>query len=240
MKLQAAIYIALLFLMSGCRYFGGQRIYGNGNVVTQERSIDGIKGVRVRGSLDVYLSQGPTTSVKLEGDQNLLDYLEVVKSGDIVEVSTREGFNLRPTKDLKIYVTAPVLNEFYINGSGDIKSQTKITDSSSIISKISGSGDIAMDVNAPSVEASISGSGDIALKGNTRNFKASISGAGDIKCFDLLSETTSVDIAGSGDAQVFASRQLNADIKGAGDVQYRGGPTVNQSIHGSGSVTKVQ
>lgn len=240
MKLGATILVVTILFFSSCRFIGGERIYGNGSVITQEKQMDGITGVRVKGGLDIYLSQGPTTSVKIEGEQNLLEYIEVIKNGNIVEVRKREGYNLEPSKDLKVYITAPVLNEFYIDGSSDIKSQTKIKDSSTIKSEIHGSGDMMMDVDAPTIDASISGSGSIILKGNTRNFKGSIAGSGEIKCFDLLSETTDVDIAGSGDAEVFASRQLNADIKGAGDVRYKGNGSVNQSIHGSGSVNKVQ
>jgi hypothetical protein len=240
MKLQATVYILILFVLSSCRYFGGERIYGNGTQSSQQRSVDGITGVRVKGSLDVYLSQGPATAVRLEGDQNLLEYIEVVKEGNIVEVYTRRGYNLKPTKDLKVYVTAPALNQFYIDGSGDIKTQTKITDQNAIKSEIRGSGDVVMDVDAPNVDASISGSGSIVIKGNTKNFTGSIAGSGDIKCFDLLSETADVDIKGAGTAEVFASRQLNVDIKGSGDVQYKGNANVSQSIHGAGSVTKAQ
>jgi hypothetical protein len=238
--MRISLFIIAFFALTGCRFLGGQRIYGNGSVTTKTESMDGITGVRVKGGLDVYITQGPGTSVKLEGDENLLEYIEVVKEGNIVEVSTREGYSLRPSKSLRVYVSAPILNEFYIDGSGDIRTQTPLKDSNSIRTEIHGSGDAYLDVDAPAVSASIAGSGTINLKGNTRTFSGSIAGSGDIKGFDLLSETTSVDIGGSGDAQVFASKQLNASITGAGDVQYKGNAAVRQSTHGSGSITKVQ
>ena len=67
-----------------------------------------------------------------------------------------------------------------------------------------------------------------------------INGSGEVHSFNLLSEATEVEINGSGNAEVFASKQLNVSISGSGDVQYKGSPVVNQSISGVGHIRKVQ
>ena len=85
----------------------------------------------------------------------------------------------------------------------------------------------------------LSGSGQINLKGETQNFRLDLSGAADAKCFDLLSEYTSVHISGAGAAEVFASVRLEAKVSGAGAVQYKGNPSfVTQNVTGAGSVKK--
>ncbi len=239
MRISIAFLLLLTISLSSCKYFGGKRIRGNGVVGTEQRQIGDFSGVEIRGGIDVFVSQGTVPSLRIEGDQNLLKYIEVRREGDLVQVSTRNGYNLKPRAGLKVYASAPTFNKLYVIGSGDIKSQSRITSPTSINAEIRGSGDIQLDVDAPVVTADISGSGDIALNGATRDFKGSIRGSGDIKCFNLQSETSNVDIAGSGDAQVSASKQLIVDIKGAGDVKYKGNPSINQSIKGAGSVTKA-
>lgn len=189
--------------------------------------------------MDVFLTQGAAHSVRIEADKNLLPYIETEMDGDELEIGSRRGYNLRPRAGIKIYVTAPAYEEVQVSGSGDIVSQTKLSGTNALRAKVRGSGDIKLDVDVPQTEAEIAGSGTIILTGKTRNVKAGIMGSGDIKGFDLLSEAADVDIAGSGNAQVFASKQLNVDVKGSGDVQYKGNPAVNQRIAGSGGVRKV-
>ena len=68
-----------------------------------------------------------------------------------------------------------------------------------------------------------------------------MTGAGKAHCYELLSETTKVDISGAGDADVFASVKLDAQVSGAGSVTYKGGATnVAQQVSGAGSVKKVE
>lgn len=240
MRPASALLLLLLFSLSSCHYFGMKRIRGNGVTASENRMVDNFTGVKIRGGMDVTLTQGPEHSIRIEGDENLLKYIDVVRNGNMVEVSTKEGVNLNPRAGLRIYATAPVFEQLQISGSGDMKSQNTLTSNGTIEAGINGSGDMDLKVDAPTVITHISGNGDIVMNGTTRNFKTSISGSGDVKCFGLLSETVDVDIAGSGDVQVSASKQLNVDIKGSGDVRYKGSPAISQSIKGSGSIRRTE
>ncbi|MFM2361645.1 MAG: hypothetical protein RLZZ316_547 [Bacteroidota bacterium] len=229
----------LLIGFSSCRYVGGKRVKGNGNVTTQERQTPSFNGVETRGNFDLYVTTGTATSVKVEAEDNLQQYIDVYVEGDKLIVKTDEGFWLRPKRNMKIYVTSPGFNHLSLSGSGNIIGQNKITDSSRIYVGISGSGDVRLEVDAPSVEANITGSGNITLSGSTKNFSADTRGSGDIKAFDLKTEESAVDIAGSGNAEVFASVKLKVNVAGSGDVKYKGAPQVDSHVAGSGGVKKV-
>ena len=229
----------LLIGFSSCRYVGGKRIKGNGNVVTQERQTASFKGVETRGAFDLYVTAGAATSVKVEEEDNLQQYIDVYVDGDKLVIKTDEGYWLRPKRNMKIYVTSPTFNHLSLSGSGNIIGQNKISDSSSIYVGISGSGDVRLDVDAPAIKADITGSGNITLSGNTKTFNADTRGSGDIRAFDLKSEESSVDIAGSGNAEVFASVKLKVDVAGSGDVKYKGAPQIDSHVAGSGGVKKV-
>ncbi len=226
--------------LGSCRHFWGKRVSGNGNIQTQDRSVGSFKSVEVGGSAKVLVSQGDQNSVKIEADENLLQFIDVYKEGDKVIVREKPGYNLQPTKDIKIYVTAPVYSRIEASGACDIIGQTKISNPEDLHMHVSGSGDIRMEVDAPRLRSSISGSGSIFLKGETKEVELDLSGSGHAHCFELLSENTSVTISGAGSAEVYASVKLSANVSGMGNVSYKGNATdVTQHVSGSGSVNKM-
>ncbi len=226
----------LLVFLSSCFGFGGRRVRGNGDMGTQTRNTGAFDGIRVLGSMDVILSSGSEYAVKVEADENLLEYIVTDKDGDDLVIKTRNNYNLSPRAGMKVYVTSPSLETIKITGSGSVLSQSKLSADGKMDIDVTGSGDVKLDVSAPEVEAEATGSGNIILSGTTRSFKGEINGSGELRCFNLMSEATEVGISGSGSAEVHASKRLDVRISGSGDVAYKGTPTINQRISGSGSV----
>ena len=239
MKPIAFLFLTSFLVFTSCSYIDGKRIKGNGMTSTQDRNVGIFTGVSAMGSMDVIVSPSATPSLKIEADQNLLEYIETRNNGGTVEIYTSEGYNLDPKSGIKIYATAPAFDELIVSGSGKIKSQGKIISNAELHAEVSGSGDIIMEVDAPKISTMISGSGSSNLKGTTKDLSVHISGSGDAHCYDLLSENTEIDIAGSGNAEVYASKTLDVDIAGAGDVRYKGNPSIKKNISGAGDIRKV-
>jgi hypothetical protein len=232
--------VLLSFLLSSCHFLGmGERVTGNGKIATQQKETGGFSSVEVSGSVTVRVKQDAANSVKIETDENLMPYIEVYTSGDKLVVRTKKGYNLDPSKDIIAYVSAPVFKDIDISGACDIIGDGLISGSNELNMHVSGSGAIIMQVNLPKITTEISGSGSVNLKGQATNFDASISGSGDIKCFDLVTDNTSLDLSGSSNAEVNANKKLDIEVSGSGDVQYKGAANVNQKISGSGSVKKI-
>lgn len=233
-----AILLAAITSVS-CNFIGEERVRGNGNSKTEDRSVASFTAVSCYGEYDVYLSQGSTYSLRIEADENLLSYIETTVENGVLSIRTKEGFWLSAKDDMKVYISAPAYSSVSTFGSGNIISQSKLNNTSPIELEVSGSGDIKVELNAPEVVAGLSGSGNIQLTGETRTFKGSVAGSGEIKASDLKAENVTIDIAGSGSADVFASVKLDVDVAGSGDVRYRGGAQVSSDIAGSGTVKKV-
>jgi hypothetical protein len=241
MKKFAFLLMAVAIMAGSCGYIGGKRVRGNGNWKTEERSVSSFDAVEAHGAIDVYVSQGTSSSVKIEADENLQNYIEVFVSGSKLVVRNKSGYNLKPTNDMRVHVTAPLYKKIDVSGACDIVGQTKLTNAEPIELEVSGAGKIEMDINAPKVGVRMSGAGNVKLSGETKDFDVDLSGASDAKCFDLKSENTKVEISGAGDAEVFASVQLDARVSGAGSVKYKGNAaSVNQKVSGAGSVKKVE
>lgn len=225
--------------LTSCRFMG-KRIHGNGVISTVEKPVTSFKDVNANGDIKLIVIQGDLKPVKLEGDENILSFIEVIQNGEKITIQTKPGVNLIPSGDLNVYVTSPTYRNIEVSGSSDIIGQNKITTTDDLSLQASGAGDIKMDVDAPKITAGISGSGSVSLKGQTKDFMIDLTGAGHAYCYDLLTENTTVQISGAGSAQVYASVTLKADVSGAGNISYKGNASVSQQISGAGSVNKVQ
>lgn len=227
-------------MLASCDHLMGKRVRGSGNIKTEDRNVSSFKNVEVHGASDVLVSQGSQSAVKVEGDDNLLQYIEVNQEGDRIVIRERSGYNLRPTNSIRIYVTTAVYNKIDASGACNIIGQSKISNPEDLSMHVSGAGDIKMEVDAPRLSASVSGSGSIDLKGQTKDVDLDLSGAANAHCYDLLAENTKVDISGAGSAEVFASVSLDARVSGAGSITYKGNASnVSQHVSGAGSVNKA-
>ena len=238
MKRVLLLILPLAVIVSSCGYIGGKRVKGNGNVRTEDRTPGNFSGIASHGSFNVFVSTGPQ-SVRIEGDENLLQFIETYVEGSTLNIETRDGYWLKPKRDISIYITSPTFSSIQSYGSGDIIGRSPISDSTKMDVGVTGSANIDLEINAPIVDADITGSGDIKLRGETKSFKTEIHGSGNIRAMDLRSEETVVNIAGSGDAEVFASVRLKIEVAGSGDIRYRGNAQVSSNIAGSGGVRKV-
>ncbi len=230
----------LLISLASCHFLGiGEKVYGDGNVVKQERSAGNFNSVEVSGSITVRVRQAATHGVSIETDQNLQQYIEAFVTGDKLVIHSRDGYNLDPSRDIVVYVSAPLFRDIDVSGACDIISEGLIKSNEPMNVSVSGSGNIEMEVDLPSIETEVSGSGGVNLKGRATNFESTVSGSGEIKCFDLAAETIKISISGGGDAEVNASKKLDVEVSGSGNVVYKGDPQVSKDISGSGSVEKA-
>lgn len=234
------LLLALSMLFS-CRYIGGKRVKGNGHLVTSERSESGFNGVKSFGSFDVTLVPSDNRSVKVEADENLQQYIETYVDGNILEIKTKEGYNLRPRHSIRITVFGPSFTVLETNGSGNIIGQGSLNnDSGSNVNLgVHGSGNIEVEMHAGRIKSEIAGSGNIKVTGTSNEFKGGIYGSGNIRAGNLQSRDCRVEIAGSGNAEVYATNKLEVNVMGSGEVKHRGNAQVNTKITGSGSVVKI-
>jgi Putative auto-transporter adhesin, head GIN domain len=237
-KLLAFSLIGSIVLYS-CN-FSSNGIKGNGVLKTESRSATGFNGLQVSGSTDVYIKQDSVFSVKVEAEENLLQYIVTETKGNILYIHQEEGTSLSTSKPIKVYLSGPSFNNFGASGACNIYSENKITSADAVTINLTGSSDAKLELKAPAVDADLAGSGTIALKGETKELKIDGSGSTDIKCFDMLSENTSVSLSGSANAEVFASVKLEVHASGSADIKYKGNCAVSQDINGAGSVKKVE
>jgi cytoskeletal protein CcmA (bactofilin family) len=233
------LLITGLLFCSGCIFINDHSVKGSGNVITEERNVGTFQKLEVKGSMDVYLTQGPVKSAIITAEDNIVPLIELINNGGDLEVRFKKNTSISTKRDVKIYLTVPNINEVGLFGSGGIRLENKFNLEGVIEFSSAGSGDVSGEVNAPGIKISMAGSGDVTLRGETRDAEINIAGSGDYEGADLMAENAKVSIAGSGNATVHASVKLDANIIGSGDVRYKGTPQVSSNVVGSGAVQKI-
>ncbi len=229
----------IVLVLSSCQGIFSARVSGNGNITSQSRNAGNYKNIDVSGNIDLVVKQENANAIKVQTDDNLQEYIVVETDGSTLRIHPKDGFNIDPSKDIKVFVSAPSFNSFEASGACDITSDGQVTADNMMSFNLSGACGINVDVKCQKVKVECSGSSDVNLKGQTKDFDVSGSGSSDVKAFDLMAENVKIDISGAGDAQVYASVSLDVEVSGSGDVKYKGNATTKQQVSGSGSVTKV-
>jgi Putative auto-transporter adhesin, head GIN domain len=218
MKHLFLLTILFTFVFSSCHLVSDKRIRGNGTFKTQSRPAGTFSNVDVRSNIDLYIKQDSVRSIRIEADENLLEYIIIKTEGDKLIIEPEDGYKLSGSKKIRVYVSSPVFKKLEASGACDIYGENMITSADAVDIDLSGSSDVKLEVKSPKVEAELSGAGSIELKGETKDLFVHGSGSTDIKCFEMIAENVKVEISGSGDAEVFANAKLDVEISGSGHI----------------------
>ncbi len=238
MKKIALFSLVIFVFATGCREMAGRRVRGSGNIKTENRTASGFNSIDVSGDIDVYVKQDSVASVKVEADDNILEYIEVHTEGSTLEIYTENGIRLRPSNKIKVYISNPQYKEIQVSGASSVRCENEITSTDALEVSLSGASDGRLELNAPKVSVSLTGASNASIKGKTKDFEGSASGASRISGFDLLSENANVDASGASHIEIFASVKIDGQASGASSINYKGNAQSNVEKSGASSVNK--
>ncbi|GGD33405.1 head GIN domain-containing protein [Flavobacterium orientale] len=240
MKKSITLLLLLVVTLSSGQW-RQEKIKGNGNFTTKEITTSDYESVSVAGAFYVTLVEGNEGKISVKAEENLLEFIDIESKGSDLQIRTKKGYNLNPSKGKKIEITVPVkdISKVSLAGSGDIVSNFTLK-ATTFKASVAGSGDIKLSLDADSVQANVAGSGDIQLKGKTKNLEANVSGSGDIEAFDLQSENSKVSVSGSGNISTNCTELIEARVSGSGDIEYKGKPKkIDTKVAGSGKIKMI-
>jgi flagellar hook assembly protein FlgD len=229
------IYYAILILVStSCNSI--QR--GSKNIVTETRNLSSFSAVSVSSSIDVDVQQGNETLVVVEGDDNIVKFIETKVENGVLKISLKSSYSIS-NATTKVHVTSPIFSAFTTSSSSSLIGKTVIASTTKISLKSTSSSNIEINLDAPTVEIEASSSADITTTGKTKNLKVDASSSSTVKSFDLKAEMVEVEASSSSDVKVFASVSISAKANSSADIAYTGGASiVNKTEKSSGTVSK--
>jgi hypothetical protein len=237
-KLVAAAAIAACTATSAC---GRERSEDPGPTISRNFPVGNFTQVEVAGPFDVNIHTGANPGVSAQGNQKLIERLEVEVRGDKLLIHARNehrwfgGWHSTRGRGT-ISVTVPMIEAATLAGAGDLNVDNVKGDR--FEGQIAGSGDLKLgSVEVGSLKLGIAGSGGAtARQGKARQAEYEIAGSGDVDAQSIQVEELKASIAGSGGIKAHASKSADVDIMGSGDVDVVGGAKCSISKAGSGNV----
>ena len=232
-KIKPWIYLLAIFFLAGCAQI---TITGSGNVVTQEEAITGFDKVDISQSFKVDISQGDNFSVVIRVDDNLIEYLEVVKQGSTLKIGlepNRSYTILNATMEAE--VTMPELVGLDLSGSSDAN-VSEFESTNSLVVDLSGNSGMRGDIQAGDTRFDVSGNSSIAICGSGGDLTVEALGSSKVDLADFPGSDGTVGASGSSTVTVNLSGILDADASGNSDIIYLGNPELG-SIDTSGSTS---
>lgn len=198
------------------------KIFGNGNVVTQNYEFTNEKftaiNVKIPCHVEVKIAERAPQGrgVAITTDSNLLPYINVQVINGVLYVTSKKNTSLETTFITKLIVTTDSLNAIESNGSSKI---------------------FVDNIHGDNFLLNIRGAGESILQGKVDNLVVNVYGTGNVMAKDLVANVVKVVIRGAGDVIVYATKSLGADITGSGRVSYYGNPgQVVRLIRGFGEI----
>lgn len=219
-----------------------ETVKGNGQIKKETREVNNYTSLASQGSMDVQIAYGNSNSVVVEGDENLLPYIETLVENGKLTIRSKKNVNLKSTSKITVQVSMTKINSLLLSGSGNINGSGAFTSDGKTDISVSGSGNLKLDFDSfKDLDLSVAGSGNIDLKSReTNNINARVSGSGNIDCSSISSKDVDAKLSGSGNIKVYANNSIDAKISGSGNVYYKGNAqNISQHVVGSGKVLKM-
>jgi hypothetical protein len=220
-------------------HFGSGRP-GSGHVVTTTREVSDFHGITVEYPAEIVIKQGPSESLKIEAEDNVVEDLRTdVRDGIlIIDHLDHHEWWIRPTKPVRITIVVKELDEFDFDSAGTVKLDSLESDTLDL--NVNGAGTLTLDeVQFSILNCRLDGAGTLTLSGIVDNLNVDMSGFGSFKADDLQAQIADIAIDGAGSAIVWVEKSLTAEISGAGSISYYGSPTVTKNVDGVGSINSL-
>lgn len=232
-----ALMFILLFgtlFLQGC--IGLRTVRGTGDMISEEREVGDFSAIEFSSIGTVLVALGEEESLQVEGEDNLLRYIETEVRDQTLHIEIQNGVNIIPTQSMIFHITAKDLEALAVSGVGNI--DAPVVEAGLFAVAISGGGDINIEgLEATQLEVDISGLGNFGIaEGAVESQEIAISGGGNYNAREMTSGEARVNISGLGSATIWVTDRLDVDISGGGSVRYIGNPTVEQNVSGLGRV----
>lgn len=238
-----------------------------GNVVTETYPIkSNYTAISATNMIEVVLLDSPKNSIRVETDERLMPYLQIVVKNGVLHLSFddhREVERLRKRNlnlaDTRVYISARGVDTFIASGMSEFETEMTLNANTITINasgmssfdfervecktfklSISGKTEVDAQLQAGKCDISVSGMSEADLEGRTDRLLLKLSGMSEASFGELYARTAEVNVSGMSEAEVNASESITGGVSGMSDLTTYGSANVNVSTSGGGSHKHVR
>ena len=225
--LVTSLLVLLTFsLVSGCT---GVKVIGSGNIVSKTYDYSDFTGIKAENGMHVELIMSGIFSVEVIADDNVIEHIEVNKSGDTLKIKPKGDSQFR-NATLNVKVTMPELYKLELSG-GSHASVSGFDSSHDLSVRLSGGSHLSEpmipgDIVAGNVDFNLSGGSHVTLSGSADDLDVECSGGSHIILKDFSVNNANINLSDGSHATVNLGGTLNADLNDGSRVTYIGEPTM--------------
>ena len=224
----AALMVVLITsgLVTGCT---GVKLIGSGNLVTETFDYSDFTGIKAENGMHVELISSDSYKIEVVADDNVIDYIEVNKSGDTLKIKPKSNTHFR-NATLTAKVNMPDLYKLELSG-GSHASISGFNSSHDLSVRLSGGSHLSEpmipgDIAAGNADFNLSGGSHVALSGSAENLDVRCSGGSHIILKDFSVNDANINLSDGSHATVNVGGTLNADLNDGSRVTCIGEPTM--------------
>jgi hypothetical protein len=256
-RLNIVILLAAVALLSTTVVACNGIVSGSGKLETKEMNYTDFTGLEVGSAFKVDITRADSFLVKITVDDNLLDYLDIHQSGNILHIGLKRSY-VYPRTTQRATITMPVLTELELSGAskGTLTgfssanpvefsvsgaSSLKISDFEAGETEfdVSGASKLSGNIKVADASFDVSGASNIELEGSAEDISMDVSGASHANLEDFTAASADVELSGASSATVNTSGKLDATVSGASTLYYLDNPILGRiEVTGASTLKK--
>jgi hypothetical protein len=210
-------------------------VMGNNKVANEQKTFSPFKYLVVTDHVNVELVQGQLGKVEINGEENLLPYIQIEESNDSLIIGRDETKSYSSSKPMSVVIEVDSSLQLIREYQGARISNVGQLDLGNIRLENSGH-DGSMELSFNSNQLSVSNVGDFHwnLSGQAETLNIEGIGSGEFEGRNLSAKAVTVTTSGSFNISVNASEELVLNTTGNGSIRYTGSPAkVEKNMIGS-------
>jgi hypothetical protein len=211
----------------------------SGILSNEARQVEDFSEVVLTGQGSITISQAERTSITIHADQTLLPFLKTEVYDDQLILGIQDDVCIEYSEIGVTYeITLGDLQLLHIIGAGDVRLDELEIERLRI--QLDGSAQITInEIEVDNLDTFLNGTGVIEVSGTADTQSVSLNGVGQYRATGLFTETTEIELNGTGHVEVWANSDLQLQLNGMGTVTYFGDPDISSAVSGLSGVTHL-
>ncbi len=212
-------------------------------LVERTETIGSFTALDLTGAATVELIEGPTTSVRLHGPEQVMNSISATTTDDVLQFvyaddNTSCIIFCTDQKGLTATITAPNIKA--IKAKDVVRINAAKLSAPELTMELSNLARVTTAVSSTKLTVTLDGAARLEVSGKTQFLEAKLTDATRLEASDLQTNTSTISVTDASRAYVHVINTLSATGRDAGRIYYSGTPIVEKNTRDSARVSPVE
>ena len=230
-KILGAVIVVVLLVLGLVTSCTGVKVIGSGNLITKTFEFSDFTGIKAENGMHVELTKSGTFSVEVIADDNVMEHIQVSKSGDTLRIGPKANAAFR-SATLTANITMPNLYELELSG-GSHASVSGFESSHDLSVRLSSGSHLSEPlipggISAGNAEFNLSAGSHVDLSGSANDLSVKCSDGSHIDLETFSVNNAQINLSDGSHAAVNVGGTLDAKLREGSRVYYVGEPIMGE------------